>query len=159
MQIITLLAATASLTTSSTAAPTGTSSGKDTAEYRWQVTGWSAGCARSGCYYDFNVTGPEDGNIPCFQAYCSGDDVGYFKQCEILSGSSTSSIPSVAAELDHYNTSTADGIAAMAVSLSFVDADSGARYNYTGHHNATYNQFAAPLESFKIKPDSATAVL
>lgn len=38
----------------------------------WNIVNWEAGCARSGCYYNFNVTGPADGEIPSFGAYCNG---------------------------------------------------------------------------------------
>jgi len=51
--------------------------------YSWSVINWSAGCARAGCYYDFNITGPCTSNIPSFSAYCSGNDVGYYVACSI----------------------------------------------------------------------------
>lgn len=89
--------------------------------YHWNVTGWNAGCARAGCTYNFNVTGHQDGVYPGFLAYCSGTDVGYFESCDILAGVSTSGTPSASASLQP---SVQDGNAHMAVSLSFVDADS-----------------------------------
>jgi len=119
MQFLTLLTTAAGLIASTSAAPATSSSNKD---YQWSVSNWEAGCARAGCYYNFNVTGTKNGNAPAFKAYCNGDDVGYFTSCQLLSGSSQGLLgpPDVAAELDHYNTSTADGIARLAVSLSFT---------------------------------------
>ena len=58
--------------------------------------GWSAGCARAGCYYDFNVTIPTVENGPAgVKAYCSGSEEGYdssfsvpstFRNCRLLEG-------------------------------------------------------------------------
>lgn len=123
MYALTVLSALAAgLFSTASAAPTPQVAGVPQ-EYYWNVTGWSAGCARAGCYYDFNVTGAIDGIRPGFLAYCSGDDVGYFKDCKLLSGVSTSGIPTVAAELATANLSNPDGIAKLGVSLSFTDAD------------------------------------
>lgn len=64
--------------------------------WNWQVEGWSAGCARSGCYYNFNVTIPSVKNGPAgVKAYCSGSEQGYdssfsvpstFRNCQLLEG-------------------------------------------------------------------------
>ena len=64
--------------------------------WNWQVEGWSAGCARAGCYYDFNVTIPTVENGPAgVKAYCSGSEEGYdssfsvpstFRNCQLLEG-------------------------------------------------------------------------
>ena len=88
--------------------------------YHWNVTGWNAGCARAGCTYNFNVSGTIDNIYPGFKAYCNGDDTGYYKDCEILEGVSTSGTPFVAASL---RPNFGNGIATMSVSLSFTDAD------------------------------------
>lgn len=63
------------------------------ANWSWHVEGWSAGCARSGCYYDFNVTVPTiEGKILGAKAYCSGYENGYYRKgnwyesCRILEG-------------------------------------------------------------------------
>jgi len=40
----------------------------------------------------------------------------------------------------------------------FADLPGRVTYNYTGHHNATFNQFTAPEYGFKIKPDTITEV-
>lgn len=53
----------------------------------WNIINWGAGCARRGCYYSFNVTGPADGVIPSFSAYCTGDEEhtkeNFFKPCGV----------------------------------------------------------------------------
>lgn len=53
----------------------------------WNIINWGAGCARRGCYYDFNVTGPADGVIPSFGARCHGDEEHtsetFFKPCGV----------------------------------------------------------------------------
>jgi len=61
--------------------------------WTWHVSGWSAGCARSGCYYDFNVTVPTvQGQIAGVKAYCSGYENGWYRKgnwyqgCRILEG-------------------------------------------------------------------------
>lgn len=124
MQLISVLASAAALIAPSLAAalpetfaaPSGLPEG-----YQWSVENWHAGCARSGCSYDFNVTGTITPPYPGFKAYCSGSDTGYYANCEILEGVSTSGIPFVAASL---RPNFQNGIATMSVSLSFTDADS-----------------------------------
>ncbi len=86
----------------------------DSIEYDWAVTGWSAGCARAGCYYgssesspygvilliivvDFNVTGAENLTsrpaTPAFKAYCSGDGEGSpYRLCQRLDEEDTDAI-------------------------------------------------------------------
>lgn len=61
--------------------------------WTWHVSGWEAGCTRSGCYYNFNVTVPTvEGQIAGVKAYCSGNENGYYrkgnwyKSCQILEG-------------------------------------------------------------------------
>jgi hypothetical protein len=62
----------------------------------WQVENWEGGCARSGCYYYFNVSVPSvEGQILGAKAQCSGSEQGYdsgftipstFTSCRILEG-------------------------------------------------------------------------
>lgn len=109
------LLALSSLLTASFAAPTPApqaGTGVNDPSYSWSVTGWSAGCARSGCYYgqfpltllqnpsfchlkyprpisnsisDFNVTAPAYNDIPAFSAYCSGGPEGaVFRPCNVF---------------------------------------------------------------------------
>ncbi|KAI7304770.1 hypothetical protein KC315_g15007 [Hortaea werneckii] len=152
MQLIYAVTALAGLVAATSASP----SSHSKRNHKFQVQNWEAGCARAGCYYNFNVTGKRDGEKPAFKAYCSGDDSGYFKACELLKGPAGAE---VAAELAPYDFTTANGIAAMGVSLSFTtNAETPVTYNYTGHYNATFNQFAAPTYDFKVKPDEVTAV-
>lgn len=89
--------------------------------YYWSVYDWQAGCASSGCSYNFNVTGVQDGLYPGFLAYCNGYDTGFYGQCQILNATSTSGIPFVSASLQP---SKQDGVAKMSVSLEFVDSAS-----------------------------------
>lgn len=124
MQFISILASAAALVVPSpaaaipetTAAPSGLPEG-----YQWSVEDWHAGCAHSGCSYTFNVTGAISSPYPGFKAYCSGSDTGYYADCEILEGVSTSGTPFVAASL---RPNVQNSIATMSVSLSFTDADS-----------------------------------
>lgn len=87
--------------------------------YKWDVTNWTAGCARGGCTYDFNVTGAFANLYPGFKAYCSGKDTGYYQDCKILEDLTTSGVPFVAASL---RPNVQNGIATMSVSLKFTDA-------------------------------------
>ncbi|KAK4494496.1 hypothetical protein PRZ48_014794 [Zasmidium cellare] len=123
--------------------------------YHWNITNWHAGCARSGCSYDFNVTGPLDGIYPEFKAYCSGGDIGFFEDCELLEGLTNegTGVPSVAARLEP---SAQDGVARMAVSLSFQEETAGITHNITGTHETSYNAFVAPLEDFSIFVEDMT---
>lgn len=62
----------------------------------WQVENWEAGCGRSGCYYNFNVTVPTiKGEIAGVKAYCHGYEQGYdnsftvpstYETCQLLEG-------------------------------------------------------------------------
>ncbi|EME40825.1 hypothetical protein DOTSEDRAFT_136569 [Dothistroma septosporum NZE10] len=160
MQLISFLASAAALVAPSLAAalpvtfaaPSGLPD-----NYQWSVENWYAGCARSGCSYNFNVTGASSGLYPGFKAYCSGADTGYYDDCEILGVLSDSGTPFVAASL---RPNFQNGIATMSVSLSFTDADSLIIYNISGWHDATYNAFVVPLEQFNItEPFEITQVL
>merc|ERR1712070_1329040 len=95
MQLLYAVTALAGLVAVTSASP----SSRSKRNYKFQVQNWEAGCARAGCYYNFNV------------------------------------------------------------SLSFTtNAETPVTYNYTGHYNATFNQFVAPTYDFKVKPDEVTAV-
>ncbi|KAG4435435.1 hypothetical protein IFR05_009077 [Cadophora sp. M221] len=123
--------------------------------YFWSVTDWSAGCARSGCYYNFNISAPAYNDIPAFSAYCSGYTVGApFEPCGV-----NDDLPGnrgVAAHLLDAETGTG---AHIEVSLAWVDLEQpDTYYNYTGNATSSYNQFVAPLQSFTITPSSAFGV-
>jgi hypothetical protein len=59
--------------------------------WTWHVSGWEGGCARSGCYYNFNVPSV-DGIIGGVKAYCTGRENGWYRKgnwyepCQILEG-------------------------------------------------------------------------
>ncbi|KAI3400116.1 hypothetical protein diail_4347 [Diaporthe ilicicola] len=119
--------------------------------YTWTVTGWSAGCARAGCYYDFNVSAPAfSESVPAFKAYCSGFGEGApYEECEILDDEEN--VHQVAARLEAVNT-TGTG-AHLTVSYEFVDPTAeGTYWNYTAHTVSSYNQFSAPELTFSMTP-------
>lgn len=90
--------------------------------YQWSVLNWGAGCARSGCYYDFTIAGAAVSPYPGFFATCSGNDDGAFVSCDVLgySGYNVTTAPSV---LSLVAPSTGDG-AHLQVSLLF-DSEEG----------------------------------
>ncbi|KAI0502840.1 hypothetical protein F5B22DRAFT_44506 [Xylaria bambusicola] len=132
-------------------------------EYDWAVTGWSAGCARQGCYYDFNITG--EANLtsrpatPAFKAYCAGDGEGSpYRLCQRIDEEDTDAI--VVAKLLPSNTTT-NGTrhAKIQVSLRYTDLYSSTTWwNFTGRAVSFYNQFSAPLQNFTITPTEITGV-
>ncbi|EPE30068.1 hypothetical protein GLAREA_12791 [Glarea lozoyensis ATCC 20868] len=124
--------------------------------YSWDVTGWSAGCARAGCYYDFNITAPAHGTnptVPAFSAYCSGSENGFglggdYRACNIFDD-----LPANRGVVAKLLPAPTGSGAHIQVSLQWTDLEQASTYyNYTGHANSTYNQFVAPLQSFKITP-------
>ncbi|KAL7622937.1 hypothetical protein AAE478_006616 [Parahypoxylon ruwenzoriense] len=136
-----------------------------TLSWNWTVTGWSAGCARSGCYYDFNVTGIGNDTSrparPSFKAYCSGQGEGAdYRACTALEEAGTDY--SVVAKLLPRNTAvneTSPAPPQIQVSLKFTDLDTPTTWwNYTGKAEAAYNQFVAPLMNFTITPDTIFGV-
>ncbi|GAW17032.1 hypothetical protein EKO27_g4030 [Xylaria grammica] len=135
----------------------------DSMEYDWAVTGWSAGCARSGCYYDFNVTGVQNLTqrpaTPAFKAYCSGFGEGApYRLCDRLDEEDTDAI--VVAKLLPSNI-TANGTrsAIIQVSLKYTDLETPTTWwNFTGHAASFYNQFSAPLQNFTITPSEIIGV-
>ncbi|KAK6076067.1 fimbrin [Seiridium cupressi] len=133
--------------------------------YDWSVTGWSAGCDRSGCYYDFNVSGPADDQNPkrpAFLAYCAGSGEGApYSECDLLDEADVAR-QVVAKLLPATRANGTNTIAHIEVSLQYTDLDtpltscahSTTWWNFTGHGDARYNQFVAPLMNFTIKPDT-----
>ncbi|KAI1502845.1 hypothetical protein F5X99DRAFT_407650 [Biscogniauxia marginata] len=127
--------------------------------YQWAVTGWSAGCARAGCYYDFNITGAANETArparPGFKAYCSGQGEGSpYADCKRLDSDDDSL--EVAARLLPSNTTTGGNRQAhIEVSLQHTDPEIQTTwYNYTGDGYASFNQFTSPTENFTIQVDS-----
>ncbi|KAG8168948.1 hypothetical protein KVR01_001697 [Diaporthe batatas] len=116
--------------------------------YTWSVTGWSAGCARAGCYYDFNISAPAFSNsVPAFKAYCSGFGEGTpYDKCELLDNNET--IRQVAARLESVNTGGTG--AHLAVSYEFVDPTSeNAYWNYTAY---AVSEYSSLLLNFTVQP-------
>lgn len=55
--------------------------------WNWHVSNWEAGCAQSGCTYNFNITVPTvDGQIAGVKAYCNGGETSDFTACQIIDG-------------------------------------------------------------------------
>lgn len=96
--------------------------------YDWDITNWSAGCAMSGCYYDFNVSGPADSGAPArpaFLAYCSGQgEGGAYAECDLLDEAEVSRVvvakllPSISSNT---TSNTTDVIARVQVSFKYTD--------------------------------------
>ncbi|KAJ2968524.1 hypothetical protein NUW58_g10204 [Xylaria curta] len=155
----------------------------ETLDYNWEVTGWSAGCARS-CYYDFNITGVENLKsrppTPAFKAYCAGDGEGSpYRLCSRLDEEETDAIV-VAKLLPSIVSPNGTRTAVIQVSLRYTDlytpyvlprnrgtyvkgqlanaVYSTTWWNFTGHASSFYNQFSAPLQNFTITPDEILGV-
>ncbi|KAF3006085.1 hypothetical protein E8E13_011081 [Curvularia kusanoi] len=133
--------------------------------WKWQVTNWEGGCGRSGCYYNFNVTVPSIENQLGVLAYCSGSEQGYdnsftipstYVQCKTLAGGDNVA----AARLSLRE----PGQGPKEIDVSFVlpgnpnsDPPRPA-YNFSGSHEAKYNQFVSPPFNFTITPDKVFGV-
>ncbi|KAH6655509.1 hypothetical protein BKA67DRAFT_657444 [Truncatella angustata] len=132
--------------------------------YDWDVTAWSAGCERSGCYYDFNVSGPADDQNPprpAFLAYCSGFGEGAeYDECTLLDeGDVARRVVAKLLPAIRFNSTNTSTIAQIQVSFQYTDLEvSTTWWNFTGHGNSSYNQFVAPLQNFTIKPDTISGV-
>ncbi|KAI1181973.1 hypothetical protein F5B17DRAFT_444615 [Nemania serpens] len=130
--------------------------------YNWAVTGWSAGCARAGCFYDFNITGAANLTsrppTPAFKAYCSGEGEGSpYRLCDRLDEEDTDAI--VVAKLLPGTITNGTRPATIQVSLKYTDLDTPTTWwNFTGHASSFYNQFVAPVQNFTITPDEITGV-
>ncbi|KAL5450231.1 hypothetical protein PMIN07_001233 [Paraphaeosphaeria minitans] len=132
--------------------------------WNWHVSGWGAGCARSGCYYDFNVTVPTiEGHIAGVKAYCSGYENGYYRKgnwyqnCRILEGVNNG----VAAKLSERppeNDTESTSPQQILISFEYAAYEDRPAYNFTGSHKTIYNQFVAPEQEFDVKPTSVFAV-
>ncbi|TVY82276.1 hypothetical protein LSUE1_G003087 [Lachnellula suecica] len=129
--------------------------------YSWQVTDWSAGCASSGCFYDFNIAGSnyktDSFDFPPFTAACSGAGVGApFTPCAVNGPEGEPGNRGVVARLLPAETGAG---AHIEVSFEWVDLNqANTYYNFTGDAIASYNQFVGPLEAFTITPSSAFGV-
>ncbi|KAH6839904.1 hypothetical protein B0T12DRAFT_364043 [Alternaria alternata] len=125
----------------------------------WQVENWEAGCGRSGCYYNFNVTIPTiKGEIAGVKAYCHGYEQGYdnsftvpstYETCQLLEGVNNG----VAARFSlRENDGQGFGPKEIEVSFLYAGYEDRPAYNFSGSHEARYNQFVAPQLNFTITP-------
>ncbi|KAH7128645.1 hypothetical protein B0J11DRAFT_578828 [Dendryphion nanum] len=127
--------------------------------WNWHVTGWHAGCARSGCSYNFNVTIPTiENKILGVKAYCSGAevidgvnlDLNTYRNCQILEGVNNG----VSAKFGPRKDFQSGGPEKIFVSftLGAYEAEGRPEYNFTGNAEAIYNAFVAPLREFDVVP-------
>ncbi|KAF2193759.1 hypothetical protein K469DRAFT_619047 [Zopfia rhizophila CBS 207.26] len=125
-------------------------------DWNWQVEGWHAGCARSGCSYNFNITVPTiEGEIGGVKAYCSGYENGaFFIPCQILEGVNNG----VAAKLLPREDESGRGPQQFAVSFLKASYEGSPYYNFTAYHETIYNAFVAPLQNFTMTPTEVFGV-
>ena len=95
--------------------------------WTWSVVNWGAGCARRGCFYDFNITVPANGAAPAVSAYCSGDEdrtnQTYFKPCGVNdNGLGNRGVSAKFVPRDDPNYGTINQIA---VAFAYTDISSG----------------------------------
>jgi hypothetical protein len=100
--------------------------------WTWNVVNWGAGCAHRGCFYDFNIKAPANGDIPAFSAYCSGDEdrskiQTFFKPCGVNDNGLGNR--GVAAKFVPRDDINYGNIKQIAVSFSYTDISSGRRAN------------------------------
>ncbi|RYP05386.1 hypothetical protein DL765_009850 [Monosporascus sp. GIB2] len=136
---------------------------EQTVDYAWEVTGWSAGCSRRGCYYNFNITAEANTTSypqrPAFSAYCHGYGEGApYELCQLLMepevplGVEAKLLP---ADRSPNETTKAN----IQVSVQHIDLESPTTYwNYTAKAQARYNQFVAPLMNFTMRPHEVFGV-
>ena len=97
-------------------------------EYTFQVSGWNAGCSRSGCSADFKVAGAATTDYPkhpAFEAACHVDGEGAdYTACKLTSGSGSSVSRSVKAKLlEATRVEGENTIAHIQVSYQHADED------------------------------------
>nr|URG42907.1 CEP127 [Alternaria solani] len=132
--------------------------------WTWHVEGWSAGCARGGCYYDFNVSVPTiEGFTLGAKAYCSGSENGWYRKgnwyapCRILEGTNSG----ISAKFSERTSDTSGSPEEILLSFEKLPYEplNAPGYNYTGSHKAIYNQFVAPEQEFDVTPTTVTVIL
>ncbi|KAG9190160.1 hypothetical protein G6011_08248 [Alternaria panax] len=133
--------------------------------WNWQVENWEAGCSRSGCYYNFNVIVPTiAGEIGGVKANCNGYEQGYdnsftipsiYEGCQLLEGVNNG----VAARFS-LREKDGQGLGPKQIEVSFLYAGYEDRpaYNFSGTHEARYNQFIAPPLNFTVTPTKVFAI-
>ncbi|KAF2645899.1 hypothetical protein P280DRAFT_465637 [Massarina eburnea CBS 473.64] len=133
--------------------------------WNWQVENWEAGCSRRGCFYYFNVTVPSiEGEILGVKALCSGSEQGYdngftvpstYAPCRLLEGVNNG----VAARLS-LRESNGTGFGPKEIDVSFLYAGYEDRpaYNFSGTHEAKYNQFVSPPLNFSVTATKVSGI-
>ena len=126
-------------------------------KWNWHVEGWEAGCGRSGCSYNFNITVPTvEGEIAGVKASCRGSEQGYenrftipstYEPCRLLEGTNNG----VAAKFS-LREHDGQGFGPKEIIVSFLYAGYEERpsYNFSGSHEAKYNMFVSPLLEFDM---------
>lgn len=132
-------------------------------EYEWRVTNWMAGCAQSGCSYDFEIQGPALNtrpHKPAFRAHCGGAGEGSpYRLCAMVDNSTVALARRVAAKLLPQPTGSNSTVVYLQVSYKFTDLQNPTTWwNYTGHTNTSYNQDVSPKLDFTIIPDEIFGV-
>ncbi|KAI0569780.1 hypothetical protein Ptr902_04392 [Pyrenophora tritici-repentis] len=122
--------------------------------WNWHVEHWGAGCEHTICNYQFNITVPSiEGVIGGAKAYCQGlddytNESPTYVPCKILDGSSNT----IAARL-FIKSEKRPNPDKIDVSYYYVSSKYHLPTNYSGTHDAVYNQFGpeGPL-NFDITP-------
>ncbi|CAI6337714.1 unnamed protein product [Periconia digitata] len=131
----------------------------------WQVTNWEAGCSRSGCYYHFNLTVPSINNQLGVLASCRGYEQGYdnsftipsvYEDCTTLAGRNNRAAAKLGPRVHDGN---GFGPKEIWVSFSYEAAEGAPTYNWSGPHEAKYNQFVSPPLNFTMTATEVFGVL
>ncbi|KAF2194570.1 hypothetical protein K469DRAFT_617145 [Zopfia rhizophila CBS 207.26] len=139
-----LLAATAA------AVPAGANS--RSAQYSWDVQGFTSTCTAATCRYDFNISGQTGpAGQPSFDATgCIGTSVqGEYKACSKVGIDVPGNV-----EVQEFNSGRDIG-AIISVKYSFEQ--SGVRYTYTGNNTVAHTNGGGPI-GFTIVPIEVYAV-
>ncbi|KAF2451958.1 hypothetical protein P171DRAFT_426377 [Karstenula rhodostoma CBS 690.94] len=132
--------------------------------WSWHVSGWTAGCAKQGCFYNFNVTVPTvEGQIAGVKAYCNGYETGYYRKgnwyesCQILEGVNNG-VAAKFSERPAKSETESESPQEIFLSFEYAGFEDRPAYNFTGSHKVIYNQFTAPVQEFDVKPTEVSAV-
>lgn len=124
-------------------------------DWSWHVSGWTAGCARSGCYYDFNVTVPTiEGQIGGVKAYCSGNENGWYRNgnwytnCQILEGVNNG----VAAKLSERESDDVASPGEILLSFEYAGYEDRS-VNPSLPFNESYHPYSSVVDLRIISPD------
>ncbi|KAH7401080.1 hypothetical protein DE146DRAFT_632111 [Phaeosphaeria sp. MPI-PUGE-AT-0046c] len=123
--------------------------------WNWQVSKWEAGCTRSGCYYNFDVTVPSiEGEILGVKAHCIGYENGWYRKgnwydgCDILEGANNG----VAAKLSERESDIDGSPKEILISFTLAGYEDRPTYNFTAKHETIYNAAVSPQKEFEVTP-------